>query len=92
MALSKQTELEVKGQCRIGIMKIHDTLSHGDKPMCQIWYNNVKVKKTTRAKYESAQTDGWTNGQTNKRMEKVITIYPLNFIPHGRYKNPFLFQ
>ena len=51
-----------------------------------------KWKNQSRAKYESTQTNGRRNGQTDKRMEKVITIYPLNFIPHGRYKNPFLFQ
>ena len=61
MASSKQTELEVKGQCRIGIMKIHDTLSHGDKPMCQIWYNNVKVKKTVTGQIRIC---------TNRRMDK----------------------
>ena len=34
-----------KSQCRIGIMNVPDILSHGDTPMCQIWYDIVKVKK-----------------------------------------------
>ena len=46
--MSKKTfnfNLEVKGQRRIGIMNVRDTLSHGDGPMCQIWLANVKAKK-----------------------------------------------
>ena len=27
----------VKGQCRIGITNVHDTSSHGDRRMFQIW-------------------------------------------------------
>ena len=52
---------------RIGIMKIHDTLSHGDKPMCQIWYNNVKVKKNSHGPNTNLhkQTDGQTDRRTN---------------------------
>ena len=33
-------DLEVKVQRRIRIMNVLDTLSHGDRHMCQIWYAN----------------------------------------------------
>ena len=35
-------DLEVKVQGRIWIMKVLDTSSHGDTPMCQILLANVK--------------------------------------------------
>ena len=31
-------DLEVKVQGRMWIMNVRDTSSHGDTPMCQIWY------------------------------------------------------
>ena len=34
-------DLEVKGQGHIRIMNVLDTFSHGDRPMCQIWYANA---------------------------------------------------
>ena len=30
-------DLEIKGQCRIGIMNVRNTSSHGDRRMRQIW-------------------------------------------------------
>ena len=38
--------------------------------------------------HESAQSDGQTNGQTDRRTNKVISIYPLNFV-RGGSKNHF---
>ena len=38
-------DLKVKGQHRMGIMNVHDTLSYSETPMCQIWYANVNPKK-----------------------------------------------
>ena len=35
-------DLEVKGQCRIGIMNARDTSPHGDTTLCQIWLANFK--------------------------------------------------
>ena len=29
-------DLEIKSQCRIGIMNVHNTSSHGDRCLCQI--------------------------------------------------------
>ena len=40
-------DLEIKGQCRVRIMNVRDTSSHGDRPMCQIWYDNVKQTEVT---------------------------------------------
>ena len=34
-------DLKVKVQGRIRIMNVLDTSSHGDRPMCQLWYANV---------------------------------------------------
>ena len=39
-------DLDVKGQHRIGIMNVRDTSSHSDTPMYQIWYANVKPRKS----------------------------------------------
>ena len=39
-------DLKVKGQCRIMIMNVLDTSSHGDRHMCQIWYANVKANRS----------------------------------------------
>ena len=35
----------VKGQNRIVIMNVRDTLSHGGTPMCQIYLANIKANK-----------------------------------------------
>ena len=45
-------DLEVKGQCRIRIMNVLDTSSHGDRAMCQIWYANVKANRSHRSAWE----------------------------------------
>ena len=41
-------DLEVKGQGRIRVMNVLDTSSHGDRPMCQLWYANVKANRSYR--------------------------------------------
>ena len=46
MTKAYKFDLEVKGQHRIGIMNVCDTLSYGDTPMCQIWQANVNPKKS----------------------------------------------
>ena len=38
--------LEVKVQGCIRIMNVLDTSSHGDRPICQIWYANVKANRS----------------------------------------------
>ena len=39
-------DLEVKGQGHIRIMNVLDTSSLGYRPMCQIWYANVKANRS----------------------------------------------
>ena len=39
-------DLEFKGQHHIRIMNKRNTFSHGDKPMCYIWYSNVKENRS----------------------------------------------
>ena len=46
---SYKFDLEVKGQGRIRIMNAFDTFSHDDRPMCQIWYANVKANRSYRS-------------------------------------------
>ena len=41
-------DLEVKGQGHIRIMNVLDTSSLDDRPMCQIWYANVKATRSYR--------------------------------------------
>ena len=48
-------DLDFKGQRSIRIMNVFDTSSHGDKPMCQIWYANVKGNKSYRLDMKSWQ-------------------------------------
>ena len=48
-------DLEVKGQCRIRIMNVLDTSSHGDRPMCQIWYSNFKANRSYRSDVKTWQ-------------------------------------
>ena len=38
-------DLVVKVQGRIRIVNILDASFHGDRPMCQIWYTNVKANR-----------------------------------------------
>ena len=66
-------DLEVKSQRCIEIMNVCDTLSHGDTPICQIWYAWLTPKKMLLARYWSAQTEGQT----------VIPIHPLNIVRGG---------
>ena len=49
MSKDKKAELEVKVQGHIRIMIVLDTSSHGDRPMCQIWYANVKPNRSYRS-------------------------------------------
>ena len=42
-------DLEVKVQGFIRIMNVLDTSSHGDRPICQIWYANVKANRSYRS-------------------------------------------
>ena len=35
----------VKGRGHIEVMNVHSMLSHGDTPMCQIWYAYVKKQR-----------------------------------------------
>ena len=46
MTKAYKFDLEVKGQHRMGNMNVHVTSSHGDRPMCQIWSANVKLKNS----------------------------------------------
>ena len=48
-------ELEVKGQHHIGIMNKHKTISHGERPMCLIWYDNVKANRSYRKDTKTCQ-------------------------------------
>ena len=52
-------DIEVKGQHRIGIMKPWNTLSHGDRPMCETWFSNVKAIRSYEPDTDLyRQTDG----------------------------------
>ena len=42
-------DLEVKVQGCIRIMNVLDTSSHGDRPICQIWYASVKANRSYRS-------------------------------------------
>ena len=42
-------DLEVKVQGCFRIMNVLDTSSHGDRPICQIWYANVKANRSYRS-------------------------------------------
>ena len=42
-------DLEFKDQRRIRIIDVLDTSSLGEWPMCQIWYANVKAKRSYRS-------------------------------------------
>ena len=42
-------DLKVKVQGCIRIMNVLDTSSHGDRPICQIWYTNVKANRSYRS-------------------------------------------
>ena len=48
-------DFEVKGERRIRIMNVLDTFSHGDRPMCQKWYDNVKANRSYRSDMETRQ-------------------------------------
>ena len=41
-------DIEVEGQGHIRIMNVLDTSSLGDRPICQIWYANVKANRSYR--------------------------------------------
>ena len=48
-------DLEVKVQGCIRIMNVLDTFSHGDRPMGQIWYANVKANRSNRSDMKTRQ-------------------------------------
>ena len=116
-------DLEVKVQGCIRIMNVLDTSSHGDRPICQIWYANVKANRSYRsymktwqkplnltlrskvniesgswmyathclmvihpcAKYGKPMSNhkkvmGRTRICTDRRTDRVIPIYSLNFV------------
>ena len=52
-------DFEVKDQ-RIRIMNVRNTSSRGDRPICQIWYANVKANKS--------------NGSNTKTRQKPINL------------------
>ena len=68
---------EVKGQCQIRIMNVRDKSSHGDRCMCKIIYG--------KSMSNQKKVMGWTqtDGQTERQTDKVIPIYPLNFVQMG---------
>ena len=39
-------KVNVEGRKCIRIMNVLDTSSHGDRPMCQIWFANVKANRS----------------------------------------------
>ena len=41
-------DLEVKGQGHMRIMNVLDTSSLSDRPMCQIYFANVKANRSYR--------------------------------------------
>ena len=47
--------LQVKGQCRIRIMNVLNTSSHGDRPMCQIWYANATANRSYKSDIKTWQ-------------------------------------
>ena len=64
-------DLEVKGQCPNRIMNALDTSSHGDRPMCQIWYANVKAN---RRRYDKSLKI-WSWGQRSTSNMNVHVTY-----------------
>ena len=48
-------DLEIKVQGRIRIMNVLDTFSHGDRPVYQIWYANVKANRSYRSEMKTWQ-------------------------------------
>ena len=52
MTKAYKFDLEVKVQGRIRIMNVPDTSSRGDRPICQIWYDNVKANRSYRVGHE----------------------------------------
>ena len=57
-------DLEIKDNCHTEFMNVHDTSSHGDTPMCQTWYTDVKAKRSYRLDPKNAQTDTPTDRHT----------------------------
>ena len=62
-------DLEVKGKP----MKVHDTPSHGYRPICQIWYANVKAKKGYRP---DTNLHRKTERRMDRQTDRVIPISP----------------
>ena len=90
-------DLEVKGQGHTEVMMVPDTSSHGDTPMCQIWYTYVKEQRsyspdTNLHRQTDRRTDGRTDRRTDGRTDRVIPIYPppqkKNFVCGGITRGP----
>ena len=67
-------DIEVKGQHRIGIMKPWNTLSHGDRPMCETWFSNVKAIRSYEPDTDLHRQTDW---QTDRRSDSFL---PLIFV------------
>ena len=60
-------DLEVKDKGHTGVMNVCASSSHGDTPMCQTWYANVKAKR-------SNGLDTNLHRQTDRRTDRVLLI------------------
>ena len=68
-------DLENKDKGHTEFMNVHDTSSHGDTPMCQTWYANVKAKR-------SNGLDINLHRQTDRRTDRVLLI---KYFVRGEY-------
>ena len=85
-------DLEVKCQRRIRIMNVLDTSSHGDRPMCQILYANVKTNRSFRSDTKTCQKpftfDLEVNGQ-----HRIGNVNVRVTSSHGaKYSKPMSYQ
>ena len=89
-------DLEVKGQHLIRMVNVLETSSHGDRPMCQIWYANVKANGSYRPDTKTCQKP--YKFYPNSKFKVVsgswlYVIYRLMVITHvAKYGRPMSIQ
>ena len=82
----------VKSQRRIGVTNIRNTSSHGDRPLWQILYSNVKAKRshgpdTNQPRQTDKQGDSYINLLTSFMGDIIRKVYPEGEFKMETYEN-----
>ena len=89
-------DLEVKVQGCFRIMNVLDTSSHGDRPICQIWYATVKANRSYRSYMKTWQKTLNLTLRSKVNIESGSWMYATHCLmvihPCAKYGKPMSIQ